>query len=116
MRKDLYNRVLLEIKNQNLEEKVKIFNNDLLQADISEATIITLYLTTSGNIKLKPKLSGETKVGTRVVSHDFDISGWSYSKKQNFNGHTIYLYTIPKALKRKNKRKRLSFFSFKRIR
>lgn len=97
MREDLYKQAMEEIRKQGLENKISIVNNDVFTGNLSEATVITLYLTTSGNEKLKPKLASETLKGTRIVSHDFEITGWHPSKKENFNGHTLYLYTIPDA-------------------
>lgn len=111
MRRDLYQRNLEKIKNEDLEDRIKVINDDLFNADISEATIIALYLTTSGNNRLKPKISQEARAGTRVVSHDFDFTGWSYAKKESFGGHTIYLYRIPDCFKRRVNPQ--SIFSFK---
>jgi hypothetical protein len=111
MRKDLYQRVLEDVKKQSLTDRITVVNEDLFNANLSEATIITLYLTTSGNSKLKPKITDEAKVGTRVVSHDFDMLGWSYSKKENYSGHTIFLYTIPDCYKIKRDSSR--FFSWR---
>lgn len=101
MKKDLCKTILHDIKKHDLEDRVFVINEDLFNANISEATIITLYLTTSGNSKLKPKLTREAKPGTRIVSHDFNIVGWSYTKKENFDGHTIYLYITPAAFSEK---------------
>jgi len=114
MRRDLYKKDLENVKSENLEGRIQVFNGNLLDADLSEATIVTLYLTTSGNNKLKPKLSEETSTGTRIVSHDFEFPEWSYTKKENFRGHTIYLYTIPDCLKKEEKPRHS--FSFKGIR
>jgi hypothetical protein len=114
MRRDLYQKDLEAVKSENLEECIQVFNGNLLDADLSEATVVTLYLTTSGNNKLKPKLSEEAPMGTRIVSHDFEFPGWAFTKKENFRGHTIYLYTIPDCLKKEG-RPRPSF-SFKGIR
>jgi hypothetical protein len=97
VRSDLCRQVVKDIANQNLQNRAILVNGDLMNADISEATVITLYLTTSGNERLKPKLSSETKKGTRIVSHDFEIKGWNPSIKKNFQGHTIYLYVVPEA-------------------
>ena len=97
VRSDLCRQVVTDIANQNLQNRVILVNGDLMNADISEATVITLYLTTSGNERLKPKLSSETNKGTRIVSHDFEIKGWNPSIKKNFQGHTIYLYVVPEA-------------------
>ena len=97
MREDLYKQAMQEIKKQGLETKISIVNNDVFTGNFSAATVITLYLTTSGNGKLKPKLADEANLGVRIVSHDFEITGWYPSRKENFYGHTIYLYTIPDA-------------------
>ena len=70
---------------------MEIFNEDLLKDDISKATVITLYLTTSGNERLKPKLREETKEGTRVVSRSFKISGWYPSKTENYDYAKLFL-------------------------
>jgi hypothetical protein len=93
--KNRYNNVLKEIERQNLQDRIEIFNENLLKADISEATVITLYLTTSGNNRLKPKLTKEAKKGTRIVSRSFKISGWHPSKTDNYSYTKIYLYKIP---------------------
>jgi len=97
MRSDLCRQVMKEVANQNLQDRVLLVNEDLMNADVSEATVITLYLTVSGNERLKPKLSREVRVGTRIVSHDFDFKGWHPSVKESFQGHLIYLYTAPEA-------------------
>jgi SAM-dependent methyltransferase len=116
MRDDLYKNTTIKIQKEQLENRIKIFNEDLLNANITDATVITLYLTTSGNSRLKPKLSLEAQPGVKVVSHDFDIVGWEYAKRENFGGHTIYLYEIPDAFSTTRKRRRLSLFSRKRNR
>lgn len=70
-------------------------NEDLFEADIKEATVVTLYLLTSLNIKLRPKLLRDLKPGTRIVSHSFDMGEWKPDKTENVNGRTIYLWTVP---------------------
>lgn len=99
MREELYNDVVEKIRKERLEQRITIFHGDLLTADISEATVITLYLTTSGNRKLKGKLTQEANAGTRIVSHSFWIEGWSHTLHDLINGHAIYVYTIPDSLK-----------------
>lgn len=111
LRADLYKTVTSKIHKENLGDRIRVFNEDALKADLSDATIITLYLTTSGNSKLKPLLS-QMKDGTRIVSHDFRMDGWAYSKRENFQGHTIYLYNIPESLKQQTNRS--SKFPFRR--
>jgi cyclopropane fatty-acyl-phospholipid synthase-like methyltransferase len=78
-------------------DKVKFLNQDLFETDISEATVVTLYLLPSLNVKLMPKLKKELKPGTRIVSHSFDMQGqWEPEKSQDVDGRMIYFWTIPK--------------------
>ncbi len=95
IREDLFKTASSEIEKSNLMGKVHIFNRDLFQADLKDATLITLYLTTYANERLKPKLRAEARPGARIVSHDFMINGWKPSRKENYNEHTIYVYSIP---------------------
>ena len=87
--------------NENLKaagvgDRVKFLNQDLFTANISEATVVTLYLLPTLNLKLLPKLNKELKPGTRVVSHAFDFGEKAPAiEKMNVNGRTIYLWTIP---------------------
>jgi SAM-dependent methyltransferase len=76
-------------------DRVTFRNEDLFEADIKEATVVTLYLLQSLNVKLRPKLWRELKPGTRIVSHDFDMEDWKPDKEVDLDGHTIYLWTIP---------------------
>ncbi|ASR45100.1 RNA methyltransferase [Xanthomonas citri pv. mangiferaeindicae] len=69
---------------------------DLFQEDISEASVVTLYLLQSLNVKLRPKLLAELKPGTRIVSHAFDMADqWTPEATQEVDGTRIYLWTVP---------------------
>jgi ubiquinone/menaquinone biosynthesis C-methylase UbiE len=98
MRRDLYQQTLNEIIKQDLTDKISVINGDLLEADLSQATVITLYLTTSGNERLRPKMEKEIQNKTRIVSHDFSITKWIPSRKEEFFSHSIYLYIMPEAV------------------
>ncbi len=75
-------------------DKVRFLNQDLFETDISPATVVTLYLLPSLNVKLMPTLK-KLKPGTRIVSHSFDMgSEWPPEKTQDVNGRTIYYWTI----------------------
>ena len=76
-------------------DKVRFIEADLFEADIAEATVVTLYLLTRLNEKLKPKLLKELKPGTRVVSHAFDMGDWVPEQKANVSASTVYLWRIP---------------------
>ena len=83
------------VRKNEVTNRVTIRNEDLFEADIKEASVVTLYLLTSLNVKLRPKLWRDLKPGTRVVSHSFDMGDWKPEKQMNVDGHTIYLWTIP---------------------
>lgn len=75
--------------------RVRFRNEDLFEADIREATVVTLYLWPWVNLKLRPKLLRELKPGTRVVSHCHDMGDWIPERRIEVNGHRIYLWRIP---------------------
>ena len=76
-------------------DKVKFLNQDLFTTNISEASVVTLYLLDSLNEKLRPKLLSELKPGTRIVSHAFRMGDWQPEKSQTIDGRNIYFWTIP---------------------
>ena len=90
------------VKKEGLENKVFIVKGDFFDVDISEATIVTMFLLANVNELLKPKLEKELKPGTRVVSHEFEIRGWKpkevikVREEGGFGGitHTVYLYVM----------------------
>ena len=82
-------------KAAKVTDKVRFIEGDLFDADISEATVVTLYLLTRLNEKLKPKLLKDLKPGTRVVSHAFDMGDWAPEQKAQVNSSTVYLWRIP---------------------
>ncbi|KPV64915.1 MAG: putative cobalt-precorrin-6Y C(15)-methyltransferase (decarboxylating) [Candidatus Bathyarchaeota archaeon BA1] len=100
IRKELYKSTQLRIEHRGLQGRIRLVNGDLFEADLSKATVITLYLNGSANERLKPKLERETRPGTRVVSHDFEISEWQPTRKEILYGDTIYLYVVPEAFQR----------------
>ncbi len=76
-------------------KRVRFRNEDLFEADIREATVVTLYLWPWVNLKLRPKLLRELRPGTRVVSHCHDMGDWAPEHQIEVNGHKIYLWRIP---------------------
>jgi SAM-dependent methyltransferase len=78
-----------------VEGRVKFILGDLFEQDLHDATVVTLYLLNTLNLKLRPKLWKELKPGTRVVSHAFDMGDWQPEQKQDVGGTTIYLWRIP---------------------
>ncbi|MEN3295987.1 MAG: hypothetical protein V7642_5240 [Burkholderiales bacterium] len=81
-------------------DKVKFVQGDLFKTNFGDATVVTLYLLPSVNQALRPQLWKQLKVGTRVVSHDFDMGPeWPPEKVEKVNGKTIYYWTITPANK-----------------
>ena len=76
-------------------DRVNFRNENLFEADIKEATVVTLYLLQSLNVKLRPKLWKELRPGTRIVSHHFDMGDWEPQKQIEVDGRRIYFWTIP---------------------
>lgn len=76
-------------------DKVKFEEGDLFETDFSEASVVTLYLLPSVNLKLRPILLKQLKPGTRIVSHAFDMGDWKPEQKIEVNGSTIYFWTVP---------------------
>lgn len=82
-------------KEANVENKVKFIEGNLFEADFSKASVVTLYLLPSVNMKLRPKLLRELKPGSRIVSHAFDMGDWEPEKTIEVDGAKIYLWTVP---------------------
>ncbi len=86
-------------KAAGVSDKVEFRLQDALEADVSDATVVTLYLLSSSNAKLRPKLTAQLKPGARIVSHQFGMGDWEPAKVETFtdsNGtsRTLYLWTI----------------------
>ena len=102
LRDDLAKKALDNINKLELSGKTKIVQRDIFDVDLSPANVVFLYLTTSANEKIRPKLEAELKPGTRVVSHDYEILGWKSKKVDNFcenpklgyPSHTLYVYEV----------------------
>jgi len=100
LREDLVKKALSTVYEYGLQDRVTMVNGDMFNVDLTSADVVFLYLTTSANEKIKPKLQVELKPGVRVVSHDYEIVGWKAAKVENFcenqnlgyPSHTIYLY------------------------
>jgi SAM-dependent methyltransferase len=82
-------------KTAGVTGRVKFVRADLFESDISEATVVTLYLLTDLNLKLRPKLMKDLNPGTRVVSHAFNMGDWKPEKQASIRGTTVYLWRIP---------------------
>lgn len=82
-------------KAAGVTDKVRFVEGNLFDFDFSEASVVTLYLLPSVNLKLRPKLLKELKPGSRIVSHDFDMGDWEAEKVVEVGNDTIYFWTVP---------------------
>lgn len=93
----LYEESSKKIEELKLEKQAKIIHDDMFESNFHPATVVTLYLLTLVNERLRPVLEKQLRPGTRVVSHDFEIHGWKPEKvvqvtSSNGLSHTLYLY------------------------
>ena len=106
IKEELVKRANEAAKIEGLAERVKFMNADLFKTDISQATVITMYLLPDTVNLLKDKFLAELRPGTRIVSHDYPLTGWIPEKyvqmdledKVQISGVTttlIYLYMVP---------------------
>ncbi|ALF55111.1 RNA methyltransferase [Nostoc piscinale CENA21] len=76
-------------------DRVEFRQQDLFKTDLSQATVITLYLLPEVNLRLRPELL-KLKPGTRIVSHAFDMGDWKPQQTLQVDGKTIYYWVVPK--------------------
>ncbi len=82
-----------------LGERARFVHRDIFEADVSPATVVTLYLSPELNLRLRPKLLRELRPGARIVSHDFPIGDWPPAKsvrvESRDRSHTLSLWVVP---------------------
>ena len=86
-------------ESQGLQDAVRVIEGDMMNVDISQADVVSLYLLTDANEALRPKLERELRPGARVVSLEFKINGWKPARVEKVELHrhpyTIYVYQMP---------------------
>ena len=106
IKEDLVKRSNDAAHKEGLADRVKFVKQDLFKTDMSQATVITMYLLPDTVNLLKDKFLNELRPGTRIVSHDYPLTGWIPEKyiqmdleaKIEITGVTttlIYLYVVP---------------------
>jgi predicted O-methyltransferase YrrM len=80
-------------------DRVKFVQGDIFEADIREATVITMYLLPDVNMRLRPKLLSDLKPGTRIVSHNYDLGDWKPEDQATLDvgsvEHFVYFWVVP---------------------
>jgi len=86
------------IRRLGLDNDARVIHGNFLDADLSPADVVTLYLATDANELLRPNLEKFLRNGARVVSHEYAMPGWKpklVEKDPERHGHTIFLYEMP---------------------
>jgi precorrin-6B methylase 2 len=91
---------LVELSKQSARDggvvdRVRFIQGDLFTADISAATVVTLYLSSSMMRQLEPKLKAELRPETRIVSHHFWFQGWPAERTRRVDSSALFLWRIP---------------------
>jgi hypothetical protein len=92
---DLISESRRNAERENVEGLAQFVHDDLFRTDISKATVVMLYLSPSGNSRLRPRLLAELQPGARVVSHSHDMEDWKPDGESTVQGHTLYLWIVP---------------------
>lgn len=79
----------------SVEHRVQFIQDNLLTVDFSEATVVTLYLLPSLNVKLKSRILTELKPGTRIIAHAFNMGRWQPDAKRAMGGVYLYKWVVP---------------------
>ncbi|MEO7726179.1 MAG: methyltransferase domain-containing protein [Burkholderiales bacterium] len=79
---------------QGMSERVSFQQQDLFKFDFSKATVVTMYLLPSVNMRLRARLLSDLKPGTRIVSHDFDLEDWRPDDKSTVRKN-VFLWIVP---------------------
>ena len=84
-------------KAAGVEHLVTFKLQDAMKTDVSNATVVTTYLLSASNLRLRPILTKQLKPGSRIVAHSFSMGDWAPTKSETFNdvdgrSRTIYLY------------------------
>jgi SAM-dependent methyltransferase len=82
-------------RKRGVDHRVTFIQGDVIDADLSGATVILCYLITAASAALKPKFEAELKPGTRIVMESFPVPGWRALKTRNLSYKTFYLYRMP---------------------
>jgi hypothetical protein len=91
---DMVNLSIKNAEKAGMGDKVKFIKADIFETDFHEATVITMYLLPSLNIKLRPKLL-EMRPGTRLVSHAFNMEDWQPDQTVTVEGRDAFLWIVP---------------------
>jgi len=95
---NLINQAEANAKAAGVDRRVKFLVQDAMTVDVSDATVVTLYLLSASNVKLRPILTRQLRRGARIVSHSFAMGDWEPEVVDTFRdasgtSRTLYLWT-----------------------
>ena len=93
----LYEQSTQDVQSKNLQNRITLIKDDLINADLSEASVITLFLSMAANECLEPKLEKEAKPLTRIVSYFHPMETWQVNNTEGPLEDRLYLYVVPQA-------------------
>ena len=100
IRREIYEKTAKRVETAGLTDQIKVLHGDALKTDLSSADVVTVYLLTSSNERLKPQFQKYLKPTARIISHDYEIKGWKADQVEKMmvggHEHTIYLYHVQK--------------------
>ena len=88
-------------KKKGLDSRVAFLHADVMDGNVSDATLVFCYLFTTASTALKPKFVSELKPGTRIVTESFPVHGWKPIKTEYHGLKKFYLYQMPPEIKNK---------------
>jgi SAM-dependent methyltransferase len=92
---ELIKKASKNARKANVADHVTFLQADLFKTDLSEASVVTLFLSPSINRRLEAKLKRELKPGSRIISHRFPIDDWAPDEEVEVKGTHVYLWNIP---------------------
>ena len=82
-------------RKKGVEDKATFVHADVMDVDLSGATLVVCYLYSTASAALKPKFEAELKPGARVVMESFPVHGWKPLEIRHLPARTFYLYRMP---------------------
>ncbi|HSC70018.1 MAG TPA: methyltransferase domain-containing protein [Candidatus Methylomirabilis sp.] len=97
---DLVDRARKDAGRAGVGGLAEFYVQDVMTVDLSDATVVTIYLSREANLKLRPRIRSQLRPGSRVVSHQFDMGDWQPSRILNYRDtsgleHILLLWRIP---------------------
>ncbi len=93
------------LKKLGLSDLASVIQGDLMDVNLADADVVTLYLLRDSNDLLRPKLEKSLRPGARIISHDYEIRGWRPTTVEHMEAskreHKIYVYTVPMSYAKK---------------